>query len=654
MSKNNNAAEAENILDSLDMIPKIEKLVTKAVLDLYGESVVSAVKIEATIPADMRWGDYTTNISMLLGPVLKQSPLEIAKKLQYRISQLLEDTTYHGLFGKISVASPGYINFEISEEWLQNLLVFLSPQSTSYRVQNNNLYSTTPSLKNNLLAGKKIMVEYTDPNPFKVFHIGHLMPNTVGECLARMFEFCGAEVKRASYQGDVGMHVAKSIWGMLNRMTEANLSLEDLDALPLDERMLFLGKCYVAGAEEYKRDSSFITQINALVYVTAQELLQKQYGWQSTVDYKEKLSVKPIPDAKRDALIRKLYEAGRSWSLAYFETLYKILGTKFDYYYFESMAGEYGYKLVSEFLDQETEQKVFERDNGAVIFRGENYGLHTRVFINAKGLPTYEAKDLGLPFLKQKDYDYDLSYIVTASEQSHYFQVVFKALELINPVLAEKTHHVAHGMLNLTTGKMSSRTGDVISADELINQLSKAISVKMEETSSLEGAEEKEEISQKIAVAALKYAILKQQLGKDITYDREKSLQLLGDTGPYLQYSYVRAFSVLEKANFSWESFSLTDTENNLLLDQREMLLLRQLSHFQEIVLKATRELAPSYICTYLHDLASKFNAFYAESPIISEQNLPKRNSRLALTNAFCVVIKAGLEILGISVINKM
>jgi arginyl-tRNA synthetase len=332
MSRNNNASEAEGILDFLDMIPKIEKLVTQAVLDLYGETVVSKVAIEVTVPADMRWGDYTTNVSMLLGPVLKQSPLEIAKKLQYRISQLLEDTTYHSFFGKISVASPGYINIESSNEWLQNLLVFLSPQPTSYRVSNINPNFTAPSLKNNLLAGKKIMVEYTDPNPFKVFHIGHLMPNTVGECLARMFEFCGAEVRRASYQGDVGMHVAKSIWGMLNRMAEDNLSLEDLEALPLNERMLFLGKCYVAGAEEYKRDSSFITQINALVYVTAQELLQKQYDWQSTVDYKGKLSVEPVPDTKRDALIKKLYEAGRSWSLAYFETLYEILGTKFDYY----------------------------------------------------------------------------------------------------------------------------------------------------------------------------------------------------------------------------------------------------------------------------------------------------------------------------------
>lgn len=693
-----------------DIMPKVEGILKRAVADLYGEKTLENIPVIVTETADKRWGDYTSNISMRLASLLNQSPQEIANNIKYRLDELIkEDKTGDDnclIFEKISVAGSGYINFYISDKWLKNLLVFLSSCTELYRVD-----YLQPKVS--FLSKKKIMVEYTDPNPFKTFHIGHLMPNTVGECISRIFEFLGADVKRASYQGDVGMHVAKAIFGMLIEAGKRGLTVEgllkELEKNSIAEKMSFLGKSYSFGALAYdnKDDKNknedvrnVIRKINILVYISAQKLLQESKGWKPLVDYKSLLDNSSLGGVKipgidykseKDSIsevekIFKLYTAGRAWSLNYFETIYEVLGTKFDYYYFESMTAEVGYQLVTAFLKDTTNpptlsyvamnnpilhpyimnndardtQKVFENDNGVVVFRGERYGLHTRVFLNSKGLPTYEAKDLGLFFVKKSDFDYDSSYIITASEQAEYFKVVFKALELIDPALASRNTHISNGMMILSDGKMSSRTGKVISVNDLLGQLSHLILGKM---SSSEGSSDLV-ISQKIAVSALKYAILRQQLGKDVVYDKEKSIQLIGDTGPYLEYSFVRALSLLQKSNrdcFSPEflppSQEFIGTLNEIQLLQEESELLRHMLHFQEIVLKSAQTLSPSYICSYLHDLASKFNTFYANVPVLScndGEPETKQHLRLMITKSFCLIMNTGLHILGIETVSRM
>jgi len=652
-------------------IERIENLIKEAISDEFGSEVIAGIPILVTIPTESSWGDYTTNVSMHLSKALKQSPFDIASKIQYRILEKIKKLPRDDILGSVSVASSGYINFTISPSTIKGLLNFLILDDTSYGTQENRL-------KNNYLEGKNVIVEYTDPNPFKVFHIGHLVPNAVGESLSRMFEFCGANVKRVNYQGDVGMHVAKAIYGVLVEFANSSQN-DDLDSfmqmlasLPIQEKMNFLGKCYALGASFYEEEEkkALIQKINAWVYVIAQEMVVKEYGWEPKIDYKSILSAeysqgvplelslshfdKKSSDKNSNVsnkiididAISKIYLLGRKWSLDYFETIYKALGTRFDHYYFESMAGEFGYSLVREFLGS-----VFEEDNGAVVFKGEDYGLHTRVFINSKGLPTYEAKDLGLVFLKQKDYDYSDSFIITGSEQSAYFKVIFKALEKIDPILSKKTHHVAHGMLNLSTGKMSSRKGDVISVEELLGQLSSLALEKM----SLGGEDFSDyDSAQKIAVAALKYSILKQQLGKDIVYDREKSLQLQGDTGPYLQYSYVRAYSVLEKAKEQHMELMEVSQDDIEDFSPCERDLVRHLAHFNEVVIKATKDISPSYICTYLHELSGKFNTFYASSKIIDSEEPKISSLRLSITKAFLVVLGNGLNLLGIEPIKKM
>ncbi len=626
-------ATTKNISQNMPKI--LKEVVGRAVKDCY-DSELSDFTV--AIPNDSRWGDYACNAALKLAPTLKQSPVEIARNLTYRLQGLSEEPFEGFKNTSIEVAESGFINFKLSRLWLQNILKDLSSVAVNYRVEDF-------GLNYDLLSGKKIMVEYTDPNPFKLFHIGHLVPNAVGESFARLFEYCGAEVKRASYQGDAGMHVSQSIWGMMEKFKDPKVSLEEIESLDLKERVSFLGECYALGSSGFSEDSEVeeaIKNINYLVYISAQENLEEARGWELQVDYKKYLTGSELDYEK----VKKLYNLGRQWSLDYFETIYELLGTKFDYYYFESMTGEYGMKIVNEYV----RQGIFSTDKGAIIFEGEKHGLHTRVFVNSQGLPTYEAKDLGLVYMKIADFDFDLSYVITAAEQESYFAVVYKALEQIDRDLAFKSIHVSNGMMTLADGKMSSRTGNIIAVDELIDQLAQAACEKMAQNISGVSEEERRPTATKIAVSALKYAILKQQLGKNIVYNKERSLQLTGNTGPYLQYTFVRIYSILEKADFTWGSFDLED----MGLSQEEELLLRKLTHFNEEVCKSTKELLPSYLCTYLYELAGLFNTLYSKVPILDTNDDNLRNFRLGLINGVGVVLKQGLYLLGIETVDRM
>ena len=441
--------------------------------------------------------------------------------------------------------------------------------------------------KTNLLEDQKIMVEYTDPNPFKEFHIGHLMPNVIGESLSRLFEASNAEVKRVNYQGDVGMHVAKAVWGKLQKPESS------------------WGDAYVYGSQNYDDNKTEVEKINKKIY------------------------------EKSDQKINNLYEEGKKQSLDYFEMVYKKLGTKFDHYFFESEVGGFGKEIVLEFL----KKGVFEKSDGAVVFHGEKYDpkLHTRVFINSQGLPVYEAKELGLSKIKYNAYPYDLSVVVTGNEINEYFKVLLAAMGQIFPELAQKTKHISHGMLRLPTGKMSSRTGNIITADSLIEQVKEKIKEKIDDNS----------IAEIIAIGAIKYSILRQAIGGDIIFDFDKSISFEGDSGPYLQYTAVRAKSVLEKAkNYTTLKVSKVPFDTPIEVE-------RLLYRFPEIGERASRECAPHHIVTYLIELASSFNSFYANNKIIDESD-PASPYKLALTQAVAHALTNGLQLLGIKVPEKM
>jgi len=589
--------QAEN-----NMQEEIKNLIKKSLKNLNLE--IGNVVLEH--PADLNMGDYSTNVAMVLSKNLKTNPKELAEKIVAEISgqgptfSLWEKAGPCPSFSKIE-AKNGFINFYLSKEFFVD--------SIKEVIENKNFGH------NNFFEGKKIMVEYTDPNPFKPFHIGHLMTNAIGESISRIVEYSGAKAIRANYQGDVGPHVAKAIYGLLKfGMPDENKSI--------GEKAHYIGELYAKGNDAYETDENAKKEID--------EINQKIYD-------------------RSDIKINEIYDWGRRITLEAFEEIYKKLGTSFNYYFFESLVAPIGEKIVQENLG-----KVFEKSDGAIVFHAEKYDpkLHTRVFINSKGLPTYETKELGLSKMKFEKEDSDISIVITANEQEEYMKVVCKAIEMINPEYASKMKHITHGMMRLASGKMSSRKGNVITGESLLLESCEKIFEKIKDRDFTE--EEKKQISNDVGVAALKYSILKQNISGNIIYDSEKSISFEGDSGPYLQYSYARAKSILDKALPSagfWRRQGL-ESESDLF-SQKACPLERLFYRFPEIVQKSVSEFAPHYIANYLIDLARAYNTYYGSTKIIDE-NDPTSAYKIKLTEAFSIVIKNGLYLLGIKAPEKM
>jgi arginyl-tRNA synthetase len=574
------------------MQEEIKKLIKDALENLNIE--VSDFALEH--PENLENGDYSTNVALAIAKGVERNPKELAEKIVVEINRLNVDKNME----KVEVAGNGFINFYLSRKFFGKSVEEILNKAENFG-------------KNNLLQGKKIMVEYTDPNPFKPFHIGHLMTNAIGESIARILEHSGADVARANYQGDVGLHVAKAIWGLLQRgLPEEHFSNK--------AKAKYIGECYSFGSGEYEVSSKVkeeIDEINKKIYLRNDDEINDIYAW------------------------------GFEVTMEAFEDLYKMLGTKFDFYFLESEMADLGREIVENNMG-----RIFEESEGAIVFKAEKYNkegqpkLHTRVFITSQNLPTYETKELGLTAEKFKtDPEMNLSIVVTASEQMDYMRVVAKAISLIHPEFENKMLHITHGMMRLSTGKMGSRKGNAITGESLLNDARDAILEKMTDWEF--SNEEREKIATEIGVAAIKYSILKQSIGGDIVYDFEKSISVEGDSGPYLQYSYARANSVLEKAQ-----------KENILPDPHAMpseifAVEKLLYKFPEIVLRGALEYEPHYIANYLIEVARSYNSFYGNNLIVNKED---KNSayKVALTYAFSFVMKNGLHLLGIEAPEKM
>lgn len=534
------------------------------------------------------FGDYSTNVALVYGKKLGKNPCELGALIADKISEDLPEE-----IEKVEVAGAGFINFHLSQKFFVSALE---------NILNNDGFG-----KGELLKGKSALFEYTDPNPFKAFHIGHLMANAIGESLSRIAEFQGAEVKRLCYQGDIGLHVAKTIWAM----REARVAFpHDTDSF--EDKIKYMGDAYVIGVNAYEDDETAKAEIR--------EINKKLF-------------------AKSDADLQVYYDKGRKWSLDYFDAIYKKLDTKFDDHIFESEISDEAVKIVRKHTPA-----VFEESEGAVVFKGEKYGLHTRVFLNKEGLPTYEAKDLANAMEKSKRFKFDLSVITSANEIDEYFKVVLKAMSLINKEDADKTTFIGHGMLRFAEGKMSSRSGNIITGESLLKETEDEVLVKMEGRDIEE--DKKQSIVSKIAIGAIKYAILRQSIGRDIIFDREKSLSFDGDSGPYLQYAYVRSQAILAKA----AKEKIESSVENPPSESYE--IETQLYRFPEIARKAWEEKSSHFISEYLIMLSGLFNSFYASGVIVSTQS--DSPYKVAVVEAFGKVLKKGLWLLGIQTVEKM
>ena len=558
----------------------------RAIASALAKLGIPDVEVELEHPADLSHGDYSTNVAMAAARRAQLNPKVLAERLVAELGAIDE-------VEKIEVAGNGFINFYLSRDFYT--------RATNGVIEKGDAWGRNESLK-----GKRIMIDHTQPNPFKPFHIGHLISNATGESLARILEASGASVTKVNYQGDIGLHVAKCLWAIQKEGTDT-------------DDILAIGNAYVTGSKAYEDDQTAKAEIDAVN--------KKLYE-------------------RSDTRLNELYEKGRKTSLKHFDDIYTTLGSAFDRLYFESETVELGMKAIERGLME----GILEKSDGATVFKGESEGLNTRVFVNSAGIPTYEGKELGLIELKRKEFPFDVALTSTAVEQKNFFEVVTRVAEKLWPEMKGKYVHIAFGMMLLSTGKMSSRKGNVVTGESLIDDMRSHTFEKMKERELSEG--EKRDVADIVAVAAIKYAILKQSRIKNIIFGPEASLSFEGDSGPYLQYAYVRAHAVLRKAaDVGIRTETLRGSRESVPGDVS--VLERILYRFPEVVLRARVEFEPHYITTYLTTLAGAFNSWYANEKIVDASD-PNSPYKVALTQAFATTMKNGLWHIGIRAPEKM
>lgn len=534
------------------------------------------------IPPSAEMGDYAFPCFFLAGK-LKQDPKEIALFLRKDIGNSEE-------FKDIQTAG-AYINFFVDRKKLALSLV--------KEILSNDNFGKLKS------KPEEIMIEFSQPNTHKAFHVGHIRGTSLGESLSRILEFCGQKVVRANYSGDTGMHIAKWIW------------------------------CYKKyhSREKLKNDESWI----ASIYVDAVKRLTRNEKLQKEVD-----EINQKMDSREDKKINELWNKTRKLSIDSWKKIYSELDTKFDVHYFESEVEQRGKEIAQDLV----KRKVAIISEGATIMDLKKYNLGVWVLLRKDGTVLYSAKDLALAEKKFKDFP-KLSKSITTlgDEQDLHFKQLRKTLELAKVDYANKVEHLPFGMVRLPTGKMSSRTGDNILYSDFIEEVTDHTKKEIKKRNSKISKTELEKRGLKVAIAGIKYSMLKQNPSKIIVFNKEEALKSEGDTGPYLLYSYARAKSILKKTKKRESKLELKE------LDAKEIELVKKLSQFNETIENAYKNLNPSVIANYSYQLSQIFNEFYHECPVIGSE---KEKFRILLVEGFSKILKTSLNILGIETLEEM
>lgn len=516
-----------------------------------------------------QFGDITTNVALQLAGRVGQPPRAIAETIAAALREM-------GNYQAVDVAGPGFINITLEAE---ALLALTNAEPKKSR------------------RDQTIVIETNNPNPFKAMHIGHAFNAVLGDTIARLLEVSGAGVHRVSYHGDVGLHVGKSMYSLL-RYAEGDV--ERIAAIPEAERNSFMSKMYASGARAYKEDEAAKSEIA--------ELARQSF-------------------APESELYARIYELCKDWSFAQIDrTVARLGNVATEARFLESAADARGVATV-----KNNTPGVFEESDGALIFRGSQHGTFDNAFVAANGRGLYAARDLGLMELKNERFAPDHSYIVTAEEQRDYFRGVIAAAELIWPDKKGVTINISTGTVKLSTGKMSSRDGDVIEIGWLFDEFAAAI------------AERGGEPTDSIVAGALRYQFLKVKIGSDVVFDVNEAVSLTGATGSYLQYAHARARSILAKV--PGDVPPLEDVR------EEDRLLVRKIGAYADTLELATRQLEPHHLCGYLFELAQEFNRYYEKNQVVGSDH---EAHRAAVTRLYADTLQAGLGVLGIHAPEKM
>jgi len=562
------------------------KEVLEEAVKLVSESAGCSIEKARAATSLSKVSDIASTISFELAKEKKKNPVEIAKGIAGRMGKSKN-------FSKIEAQGP-YINFYFSDTFYADAVKKMLKEKEKFGKGKK--------------TEKQMMVEYFHANTHKGVHIGHIRTASLGESVSRILSFSGNKVIRANYQGDIGPHVAKCLWGFINLYKQEE---------PKENKGVWLGKVYSEASKKIKGNKELEKEV--------QEINLKLYSG--------------------DKEITELWKNTRQWCLDDYEKFYREFGIKFDELYFESQTEKIGKKISLDLL----KKGIAKRDQGAVIIDLKDDDLGVAVLLTKEGYPLYFAKDMGLAKLKFDKYDLDKSIHVVGKEQEFYFRQLFKIFEKTGMKrAAEVSYHLIYELVMLPEGKMSSREGTMVLYDDLKNKLLEISRDEIRKRHDDWSEKKINETAVMITLAAIKFSMLRRESNRTITFEWEQALSLEGDTGPYLQYAYVRTNGILKKAKYKEKinsKYSFSDDEKNLI---------KRMYNLPKVIDHSASELSPHILCEYLLDLASDLNRFYVATPVINAEKKEERETRLAIVAATNIILENGLNLLGIEAPEAM
>ena len=575
---------------------KIVELIENSIKNLQKEKKLPDFEIPEVLvwhnkyPKNEYCGDYSTNIALQITKIIKKDPMaDVVKAL---LTELYACPTTKSLFDNIEAVKPGFINFYLSQKTLTVELEKILKEKDKYG-------------RSKIGKGKTIIIDYSGVNIAKPFGIGHLRSTIIGQAIYNLHKFLGYKVIGDNHIGDWGTQFGKLIYAIKEWGSEKEIAKDPVKNLV---------SLYVKFHEEAEKNP---------------ELEEEGRKW-----------FKKLEQGNKEA--RRLWIKCVQWSLKEFERVYKILGIKIDL-----TLGESFYEsMLKDVIKEAQEKGIAVKSKGAIIINYPNNALPPFMIEKSDGATLYSTRDLATIKYRRKKFKPDKIVYEVGADQILHFRQLFWAAELLGWGKREDYIHVVHGMMRLSTGRMRTRKGEIILLEDVLREaIERSKKIVEEKNPDLKG---KEKIAKIIGIGAVKYNDLSKHPSTNIIFDWEKVLNLQGNSGPYLQYTYARAKSIIRKSG------TRRIKVKREFKEEKEIQLLKQLQRFPEIIEQAAENYSPNLICNYLFTLSQNFNTFYESLPVLNAENNNLKTMRLALVMATAQIIKNGLNLLGIEVLERM
>ncbi len=579
------------------------------------EAVVSEEQVRVENPPKPEMGDLGVPMFMF-AKALRMAPPQIAVE----VAKIINENAENSSLGTFAAVGP-YVNVKLNK-------ASASIDIIKKIVEQKDKYGSLSEDGKAPMADQKVMIEFSSPNTNKPLHLGHLRNDALGESVSRILKKAGADVYKVDLINNRGIHICKSMLAYKLFHEEKGETPESL-GMKGDH---FVGQCYV----EYDKYSKEHPEAQEM----AEEMLVK---WE-----------------QGDPEIRKLWQTMNDWTLNGVKETYKRTGVSFDRFYLESET----YLLGKEVINKGLEDGIFfKAEDGSVrIDITEAVGVdkdgnnQTKVLLRKDGTSVYITQDIGTAIKRHDDWAYNRMVYVVATEQIYHFKVLFYILKKLGYDWAEKLYHLSYGMVNLPSGRMKSREGTVVDADDLVDSLHQDALKAINERGRDNAVGEPDEVAEKVALAALDYYLLQATPMKDMLFNPAESLSFNGNTGPYLQYMGARISSILAKAKEEGLELNTSDDALSLLTHESEWELIKALQRYPEIIKRAAENYDPSIVCAYLYDVAKCFSGFYRDCPILSiaKENGVLASARLVLADCTLTVLKDAMELVLVPYLDRM